>query len=883
MYVDALRNQEKSIIHVAERINGERVYKDYPIDYQFYYDDPSGLHTTIFNTPVSKFTTRNRKEFGREMKAHGNVRLYESDFNPVVKCLADHYRNVEAPELNVCFLDIEADFDPEVGFSDPSDPLAAVTAISVYLTQLQELITLSITPKTLTFEKGSEIGAQFPNTYIFKTEAEMLETFLELIDDSDVLTGWNSEGYDIPYLVNRVTRVLNRNATRKFCLWDRYPSKRDYEKFGGMSTTYDLCGRIHLDYLALYQKYTYHEMHSYSLDNVSEYELGEHKVAYEGSLDELYNKDYGKFLEYNRQDVMLMVKMDEKLRYIELANELAHANTVLIPTTMGAVAVTEQAIINEAHDMGLVVPNKPKANPDGSKVPGAYVATPNKGLHKWIGAVDINSLYPSAIRAINMGPETIVGQLRPIMTDRYINSRLEKKMTFSAAWEGLFSSLEYEAVLKRRHDVEITIDWEDGSSDVMTADKVYDMIFDQENKLIVSANGTLFTFARKGIIPGLLERWYSERKEMQKKMHESDTAKDKLFWDKRQLIRKINLNSLYGALLNPYCRFFDQRLGQSTTLCGRSITQHMAAHINHTIEGKYEHDGDAIIYGDTDSAYFTAYPALKKEIDNGELKWDEDSVIELYDDIADQANISFPDFMAKSFNCPHELGSIIVAGREMAAKSALFITKKRYAALMFEFDGERFDIGDATGKIKAMGMDLKRSDTPVYMQDFLKEILEDLLLGAEEDDVLTRVREFKEEFGKKQSWEKGTPKRVNKLRAYIAKEVAQGKATMPGHTRAAMNWNNLCEMHSDNYSIRIIDGAKTIVCKLRNNPLGITSVAYPIDQHRLPDWFKELPFDDKAMEFAIIDKKILNLLGVLHWDLEAGTASTTIHDLFEFS
>lgn len=515
------------------------------------------------------------------------------------------------------------------------------------------------------------------------------------------------------------------------------------------------------------------------------------------------------------------------------------------------------------------------------------------------------------------------------------------------------------------------------------------------------------------------------------------------FWDKRQLIRKINLNSLYGALLNPYCRFFDERVGQSTTLCGRLISKHMASHINQSIEGEYAHNGRSIIYGDTDSetgdtihetnwgqhtieelfnrgsrywadklkeystnddlkvlsynpdtnesylspinyiyrhkvskeqweiedefgnkirvtgdhsvmiernnelieikprdiladdvlitalinnetkhknvqsvkqltdfdneyvydigiksdnqyffgnnilihnsSYFTAYPALKDEIDSGELDWNKEFVINLYDTIAKETNESFPAFMAKAFNCPSELGEIIVAGREMVAETGLFITKKRYATLMYELEGERLDVSGSRGKVKAMGMDLKRSDTPVDMQDFLKEILEDLLTGSKEHEIMDKVKEFKIQFTTKDSWEKGSPKRVNKLLSYTAQEEAKGKSTMPGHTRAAMNWNNLCKMNNDNHSMRIYDGQKTIVCKMRNNPLGYTSVAYPIDEQRLPDWFKELPFDDKAMEAAIIDKKVMNLLHVLNWDLAKGISNNTFNKLFDFT
>jgi DNA polymerase elongation subunit (family B) len=197
-----------------------------------------------------------------------------------------------------------------------------------------------------------------------------------------------------------------------------------------------------------------------------EYELNERKTQFEGTLDQLYNQHFKKFIEYNRQDTLLLHKLDKKLRFLDLANELAHANTVLLQTTMGAVAVTEQAIINEAHERGLVVPNrKERLTDDDTQAAGAYVATPKKGIHEWIGSIDINSLYPSAIRALNMAPETIIGQLRPTMTDKYIRDRINSGMSFAAAWEGLFGSLEYTAVMDQQRGTEITIDWQDGEED----------------------------------------------------------------------------------------------------------------------------------------------------------------------------------------------------------------------------------------------------------------------------------------------------------------------------------------------------------------------------------------------------------------------------------
>jgi DNA polymerase elongation subunit (family B) len=903
-YVDAFLEREKDRINVVERHEGKRFYRTYPTKYVFYYPDPAGKHKSILGGSLSRFSTKSIKEFDKEKKIYSHQRLHESDINPIFRCLEENYLGINSPDLHICFFDIEVDFDKDRGFAPPNDPHSAITAVTMYLNWLPEerrLITLCLKPKGLDQQSAEEIASKFKNTIVCKDERELLDLFLKFIDDADILSGWNSEGFDIPYIVNRTTQVLSRSDTSRFCLWDKFPRKRTYTKFGHEQETFDLIGRVHLDYLELYRKYTYHEMHSYRLDAIGEYEIGEKKVPYEGTLDQLYNSDFEKFIAYNRQDTLLLAKLDDKLKFIDLANELAHANTVLLPTTMGAVAVTEQAIINESHKRGMIIPDRKRTNGNGENTPavGAYVAFPKKGLHSWIGSFDINSLYPSVIRSLNMGPDAIIGQLRLDQTKAYIDNKIHKEKKSAAdAWEGLFGTLEYKAVMDKDVATEIVCDFEDGTTESMSGAEWHKIIFEMDNPWCLSANGTLFRTDIKAIIPGLLESWYKERKEMQGKLREAIAEKNKekiTFWDKRQLVKKINLNSLYGAILNPGCRFFDIRIGQSVTLSGRTITKHMASQTNQIVAGEYDHVGKSIIYGDTDSVYFSAYPIVENDVESKKLEWNKETVIDLYDRIGDEVNKSFPDFMTKSFGVVRSQGEIIKSGREIVASSGLFITKKRYAALIYDLEGDRQDVNGKPGKIKAMGVDLKRSDTPEFVQRFLEKLLTMVLLGTPESQCFQTINEFKEEFGARPGWEKGTPKRVNNLTKYVDTVKLYNKKTqnlenlgqqteqlkkpiMPGHVRASMNWNELRSAYKDNYSLPIMDGQKVIVCKLRSNPMGYTSIAYPIDELNLPEWFKELPFDHKEMEQTIIDQKIKNLIGVLGWKLKEETQINNVFD-----
>ena len=901
-YVDAILDRDSDRIFVVERTpEGKRTYREFPTNYTMYFTDPKGKHRSIYGDPVSKFSTRKRAEFEKERRIHSGKKLFESDVNVLFRCLSENYLKVDAPKLHTCFFDIEVDFDPEKGFSPTSDPFNPVTAISCYLDWLDQCFTLVIAPKHMTEETAQEIVGEFDNTILFKNEKDMFDVFFQLIEDADVLTGWNSEGYDIPYMVNRVTRVMSKDDTRKFCLMGQLPKPREYERFGKSETTYDLVGRVHMDYLQLYKKYNYESRHSYKLDSIGEMEVGENKTQYEGTLDQLYNKDFKRFIEYNRQDTMLLVKIHNKLKFLELANQLAHENTVLLPTVMGSVAMIEMAIMNEAHERGLVVPDKKRKvenAEDVQQAAGAYVATPKRGVHEWVGAVDINSLYPSAIRALNMAPETIVAQVRQTLTDQYMYEKgrrlaTEKKrykegdddVTGSILWENLFGSLEYTAIMNQERGTMLTLDYEDGRSVEMSAAEIWKLIFDSHKPYIISANGTIYTYEKEGVIPGLLSRWYSDRKVMQKKLKESTNDEDREYWDKRQLVRKILLNSAYGALLNEHCRFYDKRIGQSVTLSGRQIVRHMMSTINELVEGTYSHEGSAIVYGDTDSCYFTAYPMLKEQIAKGELDWNKEMCIGLYDSIADQANDTFPSFMERAFHAPRKNGEIIKAGRELIGDRSLFITKKRYAINIFDKEGKRKDINGKTGDIKAMGLDLKRADTPKYIQEFLMDILKQVLAGEQRDQIIELIKQFKRQLSAQDSWTKGSPKSVNKLTMYGDLEAKSkvGKANMPGHVRAALNYNYLRKVNSDNYSMKIVDGMKVVVCKLKQNPLGFTSVAYPTDELRLPAWFCELPFDDAEMERTLVDEKIENLLGVLDWNLRSDTnTTTTFDDLFSF-
>lgn len=534
-YVDAMHARQRDVIEVVERVNGKRVFKTLPVNHVFYYTDPNGTYTSIFGDKLKKFSSNNGKVFSKELYRLNTVsKIFESDMNPVFRCLEENYLSVEAPALNIAFFDIETAFDAERGFAPTEDPFNEITAISVHQLWTKRTFTFAIAPKHMSASEADAIAAKFTDCFIFDDESEMLDSFLDCIHDADVISGWNSTGYDVPYMVNRIDRVCGEEANIRWSLWDQKPKRREYIKFKKKSITYDFVGRVHLDYLELYQKHNPQQMHSYRLDFIGEVEVGENKVSYDGTLDQLYNRDFEKFIEYNRQDVLLLAKIDAKKKFIELANQIAHTNTVLLKTTMGSVALIDQAITNYAHSLNFIMPDKKSAVEEGEDTDdvldddeedftqtkgkagavGAYVARPKVGIHDEIGCCDINSLYPSTLRALNMSPETLVAHIRPTYTSKMIDDRIKAGVDKSDLWEGVFCTLEYE-MIRDKTDDEITADFEDGTTTTMKACDWNDYIFNNSVGLSISANGTIFTTDVPGIIPGVLAHWYAQRKEMQ--------------------------------------------------------------------------------------------------------------------------------------------------------------------------------------------------------------------------------------------------------------------------------------------------------------------------------------------------------------------------------
>lgn len=295
------------------------------------------------------------------------------------------------------------------------------------------------------------------------------------------------------------------------------------------------------------------------------------------------------------------------------------------------------------------------------------------------------------------------------------------------------------------------------------------------------------------------------------------------------------------------------------------------------------------------SCYFSAYKTLRNDIDAGNFPWDKESMINMYNELAKEVSDTFPAFLKEKLNIPVESTTGVVASsRETVSESGIWMTKKRYACLMIDKDGIRQDVDGKPGKLKAMGLDLKRADTPKVVQKFLGEILMDALAGKGEEAVVEKVRIFKEQFDAMKPWDQGAPRGVNKVSYYAElientnqrkmKGYTTSRLHVPGHVTASLNWNRLKSINNDRHSMSIADGTKIIVCKLVVSAGNqYDSIAYPVDETRLPEWFTSLPFDTDAMMASIVDKKVQNVLGVLKWDFSrASKEHAHLSTLFDF-
>lgn len=502
-YISAILKQEKVLVWERDE-RGERIVQEYSPPLYFYESDPNGKYETIYGQRVTKHVFSRSYEFhtAKKQAREQNREIFESDISPEIRILSNFYYGKPAPKLNITLYDIEVDYDPNVGFAGYSNPYAPINSVALVHHHSKRLVVFCVPPTDGWTEQRliDDVNAieRIPDQYtltvkLCKNERELLVLFLNEIEDSDVICGWNSSFFDLPYIGQRVIRVLGQEylslldfdgATPTF----REVRNRDQTKVLG--TTLDLHGRLGADYMVLYKKFEPGERSSYKLASIEQVVgLKLPKLEYEGSLHDLYRDNFAFFVRYNIRDTEILDGFENKLGYIQLANELYHLSGGQFKEVSGTLKLAEHAIVNYCHHTLKKVVNDSKMPTIDRQIAGAFVLDPKIGMHELSGSIDINSLYPSAIRSINISPETLRGQF----------------VECSRAAEAI----------ARRSVEDLTLVVEGTEENItMQADQWRNWL--TERQWAVSGYGTCFDQSTSGIIPSILAEWYDTRKRYQK-------------------------------------------------------------------------------------------------------------------------------------------------------------------------------------------------------------------------------------------------------------------------------------------------------------------------------------------------------------------------------
>jgi len=975
-YVGAYFDAETDTVLIWERVSAEeRVLRRVKAPRYFYVPDEDGKYESIFGQRLTKLEFDNIDDWNQALRQFPPSIRHESDIQPLFKVLMNEYHGRPAPILNFAFIDIETDIKKSVGWSTIQNPYAPINAVTIYQSWTGKYITLCVAPKG--YNKANfkadiaamakELQLDFDAEYILcVNEIELLIKMVDAIQNADLISGWNSEFFDIPYIMRRLERVTPTLAKKMSFAGARAPRVKTVMKFGAEEIAYTLFGRCHIDYLDLFKKFAQDVKYpTYNLGFVGENEVGVSKVHFDGHFEDFYNNQFPRFVCYNARDTNLLVKINNKRKLIQLINTMAHENTCLFENLLGTVRYVETAIVNRAHKVhNRIVRDAVGPTSDGEVVDGALVLDPYAGLWDWLGSVDINSLYPSVIRSLNISPEMIVGtfvsgncsQLLKSNGHRFapesngqlpewkrhlISRNFDSKNpnrppdvgTPTAGeydWAGIIEGDDFDHTLRLSPDSMSRLGMSD---EFLTATGAEWLQIFKDQKWAISAYGTVFDQSRGlGVIAEALEAWYAERKALQaekKKWQaevkrltsagasqaEIDAAEMKVEdYELQQMSKKLTLNSTYGAMLSPYFGLGRKEMGASVTACGRAITKHMIEQIGAQLMGApvevtwyYGHSKKAgndetfnakrtacfvprdqiicpvTLLSDTDSCYFKTLETTRQ------------NAIKRADEIAETVNDSFPEFMRQTFLCSSaKYDSLIKAGREIVGRRGLFLdAKKKYTIRVVDMEG--LDVF----KLKMMGSELKKVDTPKVIQDFLKSLMELVLDGVqgleakvksgelspiEAVELVEEVSEKKLEVFVNRSRGSlvtrienpivlGSAKSINGLDAYYAEwarteKINAGKCRLPGHVRAAINYNEIAQHFEKTEAKLMKSGDKGLIFYLKPNEFGFKSLAMPVDFEHFPKWFDDnFELDRKLTEEKMIDSKIEGIYEALGWEI----------------
>jgi len=832
MYQNIYYDRKRNKMHVWDDKFG---YKNFRYKKYAYVKNKTGTYVSLYGDRLKRINKWDDDQ----------PELFESDVNPEIRVLVDNYTDSDevAEGHKVMIFDIEVEVTD--GFPDIEKAENKITSIA---------FNDALTGKYYCYvlDEDTRLINDFDESVTVKTfsnEYDLLYKFFIKYKEIEptILTGWNVEFFDITYLYNRAQQVVGQTVANflspiGIVQWNDYVKK------------YKIAGVSCLDYLALYKRFTFSERPSYRLDAISEYELGEKKVEYEGTLNDLYENDLKKFVEYNLQDVKLVKKLDDKLDFIGIAKGLAHLGHVPYENVFMSSRYLEGAILVYLRKNSIVAPNKPKKEDRRKleKFVGAYVQEPQKGKHDWVYDLDITSMYPSCIMSLNISPETKLGKIEGWNPEEFLRKNNKKTYTFSHnnKYLGKYTEKELKNML------------------------------DNEN-IGIATNGVIYRTDKDGLLPALLRKWFDERVEYRKlsrKFHEAGDKEKSEYFDRRQYLQKVVLNSLYGVLGLPVFRFYDLDNAEAVTYTGQSLIKFTKKIANYFYNKELEDTKDHCIYIDTDSVFYSALPLVKKRYSDLDIKNVDKmskAILEIASEVQVYLNKGYEYFAKKFCNLDKHRFDI---KQEVIAKSGLFVTKKRYGLKIINDNGKKVN------KLMVKGLDTVRSSFPVAMREMLSKVLEDILMDVPKEKLDEFILNFKNSMKLKEFDKIAIPTSVKGIRKYRSKEGSifkRYKLGTPIHVKSSLSYNDFLKFKKIPKRYKpISNGDKIKWVYLKQNPLGLSTIAYKghEDPIEILNFIREYIDYNKIYKQAL-HKKIMMLYGALRWD-EPTDASKTIERFF---
>ena len=752
--------------------------------------------------------------FTKQYKEVSNFKIYGTQ-NYVHQLLSQMYPDTvkfNRDLINVVNIDIEVASDD--GFPYPENALHPIISIALFSSKHKTYYAWGLD----SYDVTKTLITNYPVEYkLCKTEAELITSFLNWWsrdeNNPDVITGWNIQFFDIPYLVNRIKKMFGEVTANKLSPWGII-EVRQVSVRNSQTDLFDLVGIQQLDYMDLFKKfgYSYGNQESYSLNHIAYTVLGENKLSYDeyGSLHSLYKNDHQKFIDYNIRDVELVERLEEKMGLITLAITIAYKGGVNYLETFGTTSIWDSIINRELAKENIVPPQNEKR--PIVPYPGAYVKETQNGLHEWVVSFDLNSLYPNIIVQWNMSTETLVNNLQMVGVDYYLDSNSKVPGDFT-----------------------------------------------------VAANGSSYRKDVQGIFPRIISDYYAERKEVKglmlksKQEYEKNPSKELeteiSHLENRQMAIKILLNSLYGAIGNVYFRYFDLRIAEGITLTGQLAIRWAEKQLNKEMNKLLGTDGDYVIASDTDSLYVNFGPLVKKMNPKDPVKFLSEISEKHFCEIFEK---SYDDLFNK-MNCYE---SRMVMGREVIADRGIWQAKKRYILNVHNSEGVQY----AEPKLKIMGIEAIKSSTPEICRKSMKELFKVIISGSEKN-TQSFIKDFKEAFYQANLNEISFPRGVSTLSKWKDHRAIYKKGT-PIHVRGSLLYNNLIKENKLEKKYQYIkEGEKIKFCYMKMpNPLRENVIAFP---QFLPDEFHLGQYINYDLQFqkTYIDA-IEPILSAIGWSIE---------------